>query len=357
MNIFEAIVALSKNSLNDQECNEIENYLIRGADWDLLIGQLFFHKIVCRAYKHFAVQEWLDFIPPAIRWSWQRQFDLNEYKNNLRKNDFTNLLNTFNKENIRYCIIKGFPIEKDLFINSVREFNDTDLMVHFRDFESVNKTLTNLGYSRGIYNSSQHKIEIDRHTDIFHIVNTHQTVPYRKLSDDPLFRFDTIDLQFELTLQKKYNFDIDVDLLLNDRVSIDVFDKSCFTLNPFDNFIMLCTHLYGEAILIQEIKKYKDLQLMKFADIYEWIEKYYNLYNWEEKIEYITSHGLLKPVLYCLHILSNLYASIGSKNICLYMGEQDLSFLDEYRDEYFNVKKWNVPVMDRIFRVDKFKML
>lgn len=357
MNTFDVIVALSKNNFNEHECHEIEMYLKKGAEWDLLIGQLMLHKLLCRAYNHFIVQNWGGFMPYSIKRPIQRHFELNSYKNKLGKKDFENLLVTLNREKIIYCIMKGLPLEKELFADSIREFNDTDLLVHIRDFELVDKILTQLGYKRGVYNTKLNKIESNRHMDIHHIMNTHQTVPYRKLTNDMFFKVDTIDLQFEFTLQKKFNYSIDIDLLLNDRVCIDIYEKDCYTLNTFDNFILLCTHLYGEAVLIQEIKKYKDMQLTKFADVYEWIEKYYQLFDWEEKIKSITARGLLRPVLYCVYILSNLYHSSGSKHIYEKMGKQDLRFVDEYKDECFNDKMWKLPVIDRIFRIDKLDML
>jgi len=221
----------------------------------------------------------------------------------------------------------------------------------------VDKILSKLGYIRGIYNPDLNKVESDRYTDIFNLVNTHQSLPYIKIIDDPFLKVDIIDVQFELTLQKKLKYDIDIETLLNNRIYVDVEGRLCYTLNEFDNFLLLCTHLYTEAILIEEIKKYKDLQLNKFADIYEWILKYHDYFDWGERIAYIENHGFIKPVLYCLHILSTLYDSSDIATIYNKFGDKDLSFIDEYRDELFNVRKWNTSVMERIFRLDKVKML
>lgn len=357
MNTFELIVALSKNRISNQERDEIEKYFSQGADWDLLIGQLMFHKLLCRAYKHFTVQGWVDLLPSAIKQPSQKLFNLNVYKNDLKKIHFKNLITSLNNQNIRYCVIKGLPLEKDLFGESVREFNDTDILIHIRDLELADNILTGLGYKRGLYNSILNTIETHRHLDIYSIMNTHQTIPYHKLLDDPLFKVDTIDLQFELAVQKKHNYSIDIDSMLENRICVDIDKTDCYALNMFDNFIMLCTHLYGEAILIDEIKNYKDLQLTKFADVYEWIEKYYQFFDWEEKINYINAHGFLKPVLFCIYILSKLYVPSNAKNILDKFGDQNFDFLDEYRDELFNIKKWKISVMDRMFKVYKFDLI
>ena len=357
MNTYDVVVLLSKNTLDKQERKIIEEYLNSGAEWDILFGQLMFHKLLCRAYSHFFSYGWLNFVPSAIRRPFKKYFELNNYKNSIKKPYFTNLVESLNKENVRYCIIKGLPLENELFGDSVREFNDTDLLINFSDYTLVDRILRALGYKRGVYNTENNSVEVNRRLDIYNTLNTHQTLPYRKKINDQFFRIDVVDLQFEFTLQKKFNFKVDTNSILNNRISVDVDNQKYCTLNTFDNFLMLCTHLYGEAILIQEIAKYKDLQLTKFADIYEWIEKHYKHYDWNEKNSYIIACGLLQPVLYCVYIVSKLYNSDAAKDILVKFGNQDLSFIDEYRDELFNVKRWSVPVVDRIFRVDKNKML
>lgn len=357
MNTYEVITALSKNKLNSQECYEIEEYFKTNPTWDLLIGQLLFHRLSCRAYKHLMTQNWIIYLPPTLKRNLWNSFAFHTHKNALSRINFEKLILELNENNIRYCIIKGLALENDLFLDNVREYNDTDLLVHSRDYESTNDILINLGYKCGEYNPKTNTIKTDRNKEIFHIINTHQTLTYCKILDDPFFKVEGIDLQFELTLQKKHDYNIDIDYVLNNRISISINGISFYTLDAFNNFLMLCTHLYGEAILIQEIKNYKDLQIMKFADIYEWIEKYYEQFDWDDKIEYIKSNGFLKPVLYCTYIISNLYTSSKSEGIVKKIGKQNLDFLDEYRDESFNVKKWKISVMDRIFRTDKLNML
>lgn len=358
--MFDIIISLSKNKLNDNECKEIAEYLIKEKNWEILIGQLIFHKLLCRSYIHFIEQNWVELIPFPVIQLLKCQFKVNEYKNKLRKSNIENLLDELNSSQIKYCIIKGVALENDLFKDSIREFNDTDLLINFDNFKMVDKILLGLGYKRGIYNAKKNRIDTNRYDDIFYIVNTHQTLNYLKILDDSFFKLDILDLQFEFTLQKKYNYDIDMKILLNNRINFNIFDKTCYTLSPFDNFLMICTHIYGEAILIQEIKKYKDLQLIKFSDVYEWIKKYYNVFDWEEKINYINKHGFLQPVLYCMYFLSEVYKcprSINILNILKKSKGYDLNFIDEYRDDSFNIKRWKETLKKRVFRTDKNSML
>lgn len=357
MNIIDIMTELSKNRINPNKIDSIEMYFRNDIEWETLIGQLMFHKIVCRAYLHMNENGWLKFIPPTIRRYLRLLFDVNKYKNELKQNYFINLVDCLNSSNVPYCILKGLPIEKDLFNDSIREYNDTDILVHIDNLTIIDNLLKELNYEKGIYNPKLHRIEFNRHRDIYNTMNTHQTLPYSKLLDDYFFRTDTIDLQFEFTLQNKFNYNINTEQMIERRICYNIYNMPCYTLNPFDNFLLLCTHLYGEAILIEEIEKYKDLQLSKFADIYEWVEKYYKLFNWKERISYIESHGFLKPVLFCVFVISSLYGSSYANDLNSKFGKQDLSFLDEYRDGHFNIKHWNDPIMKRIFKINKMNMV
>jgi len=354
--MLDLIVTLSKNRIEHNDKCEIEEYLKKGADWSLLMGQLIFHKLLCRTYSHITAQNWDEHIPSVIKQHMQRQFYLNEHKKSNIKIELMNLVKRLNNTNIQYCIIKGIPLEKDLFCDCVREINDIDVLIHQKDLDQANEILTSLGYKHGA-DFMQGKIETNKEKNVDCIANTRQAQSYRKTLNDPIYQVNTIDLQFELYLQEKLCYIFSMDSAIKKRICVDISGVNCYVLDSFDNFIFLCTHLYAEAILFRTIKKYKDLQISKFADIYEWLEKYYCLYDWEQKAKQIKSQRLLKPVLFCMYIISSVYGSMGAKNICEQFMDENLDFIDEYRDENFNIKRWKLPAVERIFRFDRSSMM
>jgi len=346
------LVLLSKNRLNEKECDIINDYVNKEAEWDWLVGQLLFHKLHCRAYHHLNEHGWIKSIPPALMYPLKKLFELNKYREGLRNTYTKDLIVKLNNGKIRYCFIKGALLEMDLFYNSGRETNDTDVLIHSSDLKVIDNILTGLGYERGIYDSKTISVTADRKLDVFNIMNTHQTVPYCKLTGNTLIKTNMVDVQFNFTLQNKLGYSIDIDQVLDNRIPKNWNGETCYSLNIFDSFLLLCTHLYGEAVLIQEIRKGKDIQLIKFADIYEWIEKYFYFFNWNEKINDIISNGFIKPVLYCVYIVLNLYESKYAETIYskfLIQGH-DIDFVDDYFDDTGNTRKWEVPVMERIFK-------
>jgi len=351
------IIALSKNKLNNQDKYLIEKHIKENVQWDFFVGQLLLHKISCRAYKHLIEHDLICLVPPVIKRFLCENFELSRYKNAFKKEELKIIANTLNAKEVDYCIIKGLSIEEDLFSESIREMNDIDILISIQNFEKVHNILEDMGYKRGKYNPISNQILADRQSDLFFIMNTHQTSPYYKMLYKKLLKVSTVDLQFELVLQKKFKYDISTEVMLKNRISKNTDGQKYYMVNQFDNFLLMCTHLYGEAVLIDEIRNCKDLQLTKFSDIYEWLEKYYGIFNWMEKLDYIKEKGFLKPILYCLYIVAILYKSARAEEIYNKAGKQSIDFLDEYYDEMFEIKKWKLPIIERIFTVNKLGIM
>ncbi len=215
----------------------------------------------------------------------------------------------------------------------------------------------NLDYKRGVYDPDNNVIYSDRREDIFYIANTHQTLPYRKLCAGSLFPVNTIDVQFDYTLNKKCGYKINIDNILS-RTKIFCYNNLSFpVLDNYDNFVLLCTHLYGEAVLLGEIKKSKDLQINKIVDLFEWLEKYYYCYNWEAIVNDLKLNNLFKPVYYCMYLVANLYKSSKAQSIINIFEPCDVGFLDEYLDDSFKIKRWKEPLLKRVFKTYKDDIL
>ena len=357
MNKNEIILQLSKAKIDPTVQMEVIEKIKTYTEWEYLVGQLIFHKVLCRAYKHFLDMDAIEYIPPAIEQSMRVSYRANELKHLCIQENLYDVVCSLNQLNIQYAIIKGITIEQDLFCDSVREYNDIDLLISFNDLDVVNRLLISLGYQRGIYDPTNNLIYSDRREDIFYIANTHQTLPYRKLSDNKLFPVSTIDVQFDYTLNRQCGYNINISEVLS-RTKMFCHNNLFFSaLDNFDNFILMCTHLYGEAILLGEIKKSKDLQLNKIVDIYEWIERYYDCYDWEDKTNSIYLSNLIKPVYYCTYLIANLYKSNKAQNIMDLLKISDVGFLDEYRDDSFDIKKWKAPLLERVFKTYKDNIL
>lgn len=358
MTIHDVLIILSKSKLNDSDKQEIRRYFDNNdSQWCLLLGELLYHKIQARAWLNMSNCIPLKHIPKFVRNCLSEYYRLYEYKKNIYTNNFIQLLGELNDNQCCYCILKGLPIEKDLFENSARECDDIDILISYKDIKKFDSILKQLGYVRGFHDKKEDGITNDRQQALFFLLNTHQTLPYHKLESFPLYQFEIVDLQFEFTLKKKFNYIIDTEEMLNNRMRIDINGVSCNILSPFDNFLLLCTHLYGEAILISEIEKYKDLQIKKIADINEWINKYYYMFDWAKNTKFIKERGFTEAILFCTYLVANLYDSKNANQIIEYLSPYDMSFLDEYRDASFNKKTWKIPLLERVFRTDRINLL
>ncbi len=129
MNKYDIILELSKAKIGTNAQREIVESIRTTTEWEYIIGQLIFHKVLNRAYKHFMDMGVVSLIPPAIEQSMRVLYKANEIKRLDIQKNINGVTCALNKQNIKYAIIKGITIEQDLFCGSVREYNDIDLLI------------------------------------------------------------------------------------------------------------------------------------------------------------------------------------------------------------------------------------
>ena len=352
--VADVVISLSKNKINDFEKESMRDFLNSTNDWFNFIGQIMFHKIQLRAWTHIKTEGITYLLPKFVRDSLSEHYDFYNDKRNKRLKCVQNIVKLLNESNCSYCIVKGDYLEKDLFDNTARECNDTDILIPPSELKKIDLVLQSDGYKRGYYDSKTNSIISDRTLDIYFKTNTHQTLPYRKIiENEKAYNCQTIDIQFALTLQKQLNYDVDINKMLSRAKKESFFGIQYNVLDEFDNFVLLCTHLYGEAILFSEICKGKDLQLSKISDIYHWIEKYYCSFDWDVQVKKLSDMRVTIPVAYCLKLAEIVYDSQKAMSIIEKMKVQDWGFMDEYRDANFNIAKWDRPIMERMFSADR----
>ena len=334
------LIALSKNELSIEEQNEIQKQFEEEFNWCLFLGRLFYHKIQFRAWSHIKSYSLEKPVPQFVWRALEEHYNMVIMQKNIIIKELKKIVLELNKCGVKYALLKGVPLEKQLFPSSGRESNDIDILVSRDDIKQLHNVLNKLGYKNSVSNSRQE--------EVYYLLNTHQTLPYKKAIITQKSSV-TIDLQFALTLQKQLKYNIDIKEIINNGIEFEMSNSSFRVLNSFYEFIMLCTHLYGEAILHSEICKGKDLQLSKIADIYEWIEKNFYDFDWEAQAFEIVKRNLTIPVVYSVKLVETIYKNFKATKILEKFSVPNLEFMNEYRDENFNIKKWNKSVEARLF--------
>lgn len=348
MDIKKVIILLSKDTLSSKEVSLLTNFLHSENNWGSFLELLSFHKLLSRAYYHFKANNLEDFLPRHILLILQNHYHLTDYRRSLTEDKACTVINEMNKSKIRYCIIKSFPLSNDLFSNSIRESSDIDILIRKEDIRLVDTLLQNCGFIQGVFNND-HNIEKSRQKEIAFLMTTHQTLPYCLTTKCAVLPIVRIDLQYEFTLQKKLKYNIDYEVVFQKSKECTIKKNKIYVLDNFDNFLMLCTHLHGEAVIFSEICKGKDLQLSKIADIFQWLQKYAKNYCWDEKIKTIMEYNMQIPVAYSMYLVYIVYQMETAKNILDKLGIADYSFVDYYYNENNELTRWDKPVLERMF--------
>ena len=345
----DAIVILSKDTLTKNELSSLDFFLSSKNKWSDFLELLSFHKLLSRVYSHITQNNFNFALPRHVYQILQNQYTLTQYRSSMTNNKTCPIFEEMNESGISYCIIKGYTLMKDVFPHTIREFRDVDVLIHKNEYHLVDEVLQSFGCSQGEYNFKDKKIQKSRCQEIAYLIDTHQVLPYCLLTGDPLFPVIRIDVQFEYNLQKRMNYSIDYDEVIERRIKKTDDEINVFVLDPFDDFLMLCTHLHGEAVIFSEICKGKDLQLSKIADIFQWLQKYAKDYCWDSKVETIMKYNMQIPVAYSMYLVYVVYKIEVSKSILDKLGIVDYSFVDYYYNEHNELTRWDKPVLERMF--------
>lgn len=349
MNINNVLVYFSKDELSDEEKCKLEEYLESYADWSELLGALAFQKLLTRAYMHICLNNWEKIIPTYSIRVMQDYYNVCIHRRMKNEMAISSVLRAFSDKGIEYCMLKGAVLQKDVFPNTIREFNDTDFLISKKHLDLVSNVLHDYGYIQGTYSYKKQTIFKSRFKEISYLLDTHQVLPYCLATKDLIAPVSRVDIQFEFTLQKKMNYNIDYNSVIARRIEIEYNGIKIYTLDNFDNFLMLCTHLHGEAVIFSEICKGKDLQLSKIADIFQWLQKYANNYCWDVKVKTIMGYNMQIPVAYSMYLVYNVYRIEIAKSILDKLGIEDYSFIDYYYNENNEWTRWDKPVLERMF--------
>ena len=349
MNINDAIILLSKDSLFEKEIFDLNVILSCQNRWDDFLELLSFHKLLARSYLHIVQNNMYGVLPRYVYQILQNQYNLARYRYSMTINMICSMFDVINKSGISYCTIKGFTLMKDGFPHTIRESRDVDILIHKKDYHLIDEVLKSFGCVQGEYNFKTKEIKKSRYQEIAYLIDTHQVLPYCLLTGDPLFPFIKIDVQFEYNLQKRMNYSIDYDEVIERRIKNIDDEINAYILDPFDNFLMLCTHLYGEAVIFSEICKGKDLQLSKIADIFQWLQKYAKNYCWGTKVKTILEYNMQIPVAYSMYLVYIVYNIEIAKSILDKLHIVDYSFVDYYYNESNELTRWDKPVLERMF--------
>lgn len=229
-----------------------------------VLGHLFFNRMQGIAYGALKDMGILNKINREFRNSLASAYTQNVEKNKSFFSCLEKLSDILQDHHGKYAMLKG-AVLCGFYPSGYRTSNDIDLLVRAKDVTAIGNTLSSAGFRQGNIKNGEF-IPASRKEIIESKMMRGETVPYILEVNLPYMKYLEVDINF--SLDYKNGDDTVIDKMLSSLNEYRVSDIPVISLNRFDFFIHLCSHLYKEATTLPWVKMKRDMTLYKFADIY-----------------------------------------------------------------------------------------
>lgn len=240
------------------------------------------------------------------------------------------------------CIpVKGSYFIPYMYENyQIRYMGDLDILVKKSDITVVHEIMKKKGFVQGQYITSQNLIiPLGRKDDITWKLKMSHLYPFVKAIDSEYL--GAIKCDFRFALDDSLNLE-PINEMIDSGKNMDIL--------PAHRFIYLCTHLYEEAKKEIYVTLGKDINLIKFCDIREYVLHYMKQNDFEQAIVFAKKHSLGKAVYYTLWYLNQIYHDGYEKELLEQIHIDDFEFLVSFeKTGDGGTKVWMKSFWERMF--------
>jgi hypothetical protein len=319
------IIITCRLSFTAQEKNELTSLLSnRDFNWFEFAKLALYHKTLALAVHnikeimpHIFIPKYLDDVSRYLAYC-------TRVRNECNKKQVEIIQEALTKKNVVCIPVKGTYLIPNLYKNySIRYSGDMDFLVRFQDTDELDIILNEIGYIKGRYDAVNNIIKKDTRANIItwkiYMSNLH---PYIKRSDSEIFPYYKLDFRYALddSLNKEPINEIINDVLASGKVK------------PAHYLVHLCTHFYDEAKYSACLYAAKDLNLIKFCDIREFILNFCNDSDINDMLEFVIRYHLVRAVYYTMYCLNEVYSDGYENRIMQSLNVSDESFLRTFGD-------------------------
>lgn len=349
------VLYCSKGYLSDWEVKEIEDIFSAWINWNEVLYQAVTHRTLCLLYYHIKRLGLVTKVENEILRYMKNEYILNLYKNETFINELKMVCEILENNQIKYSVLKGGILSSVVYPSiETRTFNDLDILIAYKDGTKVAKVLESLGYTQGEYDSETNTvIRFNRKQNLYHQINTHEFAPFNKATDNLLYPNIQVDFNHDIFWKGNCPYNVDVDELLNRSMQVNINGSNIRTLSIDDFIIQLCAHLYREATMIITIRRLKDLQLFKFADVLMFIEYYLDEINWTQFISRCKQMECSEIVYFVFYYINILYEDGIPAYVLNELEPEEKEYLNIFGVENETKQKWNMDFIDRIFETKR----
>ena len=348
------LLCLAKARVGSTEIDQARAIIGDGLRWGVFLERAARHKVLPLVGRHIAEHglsrgetgDGTQGIPFA--WIYPTVYAGNRERNRALADEAMVVTRALERAGIAYAMRKGLALAETHYRDlGARRINDIDLLVARDNADAADTVLRELGFVQGKLAPTNDRIEpFSRATQIFWRTNLTNQLPYVKLGarvDLPVVNIDLCHALF----QKNVATGDDTATVLGRATTTALAGGIIRRLEPADEIIDLCAHLYKEATGLMFVEQGIDLQISKFLDVAVAAASLSDR-EWRLVTER-TSPEQQRVVFYALHHAGVLYPESVPETVLDGLRPENTDYLDVFGGNDGNPITWNVPFPERLF--------
>ncbi|MFC4857321.1 nucleotidyltransferase family protein [Actinophytocola glycyrrhizae] len=326
-------------------------------DWPYFLDQVLCQQVICTVGRNLGRQLPRDKSILPHLWIYSAAYETNVRRNRSLFAEFGRVLQALNQREVRYAVRKGPALCALVYDDpGIRRMSDLDILIDRESLNTAAEVLAELGYAQGVPSPGGDRVvPHERRTRMFWAVHLNNALPFLKTTSDPDVRWFEIDLCFDL-FQKRSAGSVDVRAVLDRARQVVICGEPSFALDPLDQLLDLCLHLYKEAASLLSITQGRDLNLARFLDVRETVRVTPQALL-DRLPRYAKEIGADRELYFALHHTCQLYPGAVPDHVVDQLEPQDRAYLDEYGGLEGRTGRWKQGFVDRLFNSDRWMEL
>lgn len=334
------VLLLCRLTFSEEEKNEIKELVSQKINWMKIFEYSISNKIATLVWNNLKNLDIQYHIPKYLKNILKFTEVGIQKQNELYLQQVEEITSEFKNKNCVCIPVKGSFFIPNMYKDyQIRYMGDLDFLIRRKDIQTVYEVMAEKGYVQGQYIASQNMIiPMNRKEDITWKLKMSHLYPFVKKMESEYLGAVKCDFRFAL------------DDRLNPEPINEMIQSCAGDFLSAYRFIHLCTHLYEEAKKEIYILLGKDINLIKFCDIREYVLNFMNDSDFETVIDFSERHSLNKAVYYTLWHLNQIYHDGYEKKIMDRIMIEDTNFLYTFgKTEKTQTQVWQKDFWERLF--------
>ncbi|TNJ64367.1 nucleotidyltransferase family protein [Paenibacillus hemerocallicola] len=355
------ILKLIKLDMTDEEVEECRRLMSEGAvDWGRMIHLAVMHKVTMIMYRNVIEKNIFN-----VEGKWKNILNTylagNRIRNEMIYRHIYPVLSELSEIDVTCILLKGALLNHTLYDDfGLRHSNDVDLLVSEDALTVTEKIFEKHGFIQGQINWETRKLEpATRKQKAFQRMSTHELMPFILEKNESFCKFVEVDVHFDIFSRAKRmraNFPIAELFKSAKKITING-NIECYSLKPEYNLMQLASHLYQDATMIQSISRGKDIELIKFVDLNEFIRRNIHEINWGVFAEQLVEFRINPIVYYAIYYTEQIFGELVPRSFMNSICPPDQEYLNMFAFEEEHQHVWQQPFFERMFNFDRKEAL